>query len=299
MQGQSFVPVWPSRAGPRACPSPLRSTSALRRRRGASPRRAARSSQLRTPGPWARILSSLRWRAAPPPGTFAPARGPPLAAPLHGPVGQGLALRFRVSDQPPLLCCLRVVLLGPQRRQPPARCNLRLGTGGGRVPPSLSFAMLARRHGEWRGTCPPLLLTCWAIQSTSSGAPRRRRGALRPGARAAPRRSALGPWTGTGSPLLPLAISTVRRARGPAGPAAPARRNPRCWDGRGTCPALPGLRQACPSPWGEQRGDVSLPLAFLQCYGGVVLQAHSYHPSWDKQEQSNEALLRQTHCVPA
>jgi hypothetical protein len=33
---------WPSRAGPRACPSPLRSTSARRRRRGASPRRAAR-----------------------------------------------------------------------------------------------------------------------------------------------------------------------------------------------------------------------------------------------------------------
>jgi hypothetical protein len=55
-------------------------------------------------------------------------------------------------------------------------------------------------------------------------------------------------------------------------------------DGRGTCPTVQGLRQAGPSPRGELRGDVSLPLAFLLCYGGAILQAHSYHPSWDKQE---------------
>ncbi len=152
--------------------------------------------------------------------------------------------------------------------------------------------------GSGGGTCPPLSLTCWAIQSTSSGAPRRRRGSS-PGARPVPRRPALGPWTGTGSPLLPLAISTVRRARGPAGPAAPARRNLCCGDGRGKCPTLPGLRQAGPSPRGGAEGGVFLPLAFLLCDGGAVLQAHSYHPSWDKQEPSNEALLRQTHCVPA
>ena len=248
------MPVWPSRAGPRAGPSPLRSTSARRRRRGASPRRAARASPLRTPGPWARIRSSLRGRAAPPPGTFAPARGPPLAAPLHGPVGPGLALRF--SDQPPLLCGVRVDLLGPPRRPPPARCNLRLGTGGGRVPPSRAFAMLGRRHGERRGDVSSSLAHPLGDPIDHLGRAAPPPGALRPGARPAPRRSALGPWTGTASssPLLPLATHNVRRARGPAGPAAPARRNPRCGDGRGTCPALPGLRQAGPSLRGGAEG---------------------------------------------
>jgi hypothetical protein len=83
---------------------------------------------------------------------------------------------------------------------------------------------------------------------------------LRPGARAATRRSASrarGP--GSGSPLLRPALSTVRRARGPAGPAAPAAASspqPPLGDGRGTCPALPGLRHAGPSPWGAQGGRI-------------------------------------------
>jgi hypothetical protein len=117
--------------------------------------------------------------------------------------------------------------------------------------------------GPWTGTASLLLLLATSTvrgargragPAASAGAPRRRRGVLRLGARPAPRRSALGPWTGTVSPLLPLATHNVRRVRGPAGPAAPARRNPRCGDGRGTCPALPGLRQAGPSPRGGAEG---------------------------------------------
>ncbi len=46
--------VWPSRAGPRAGPSPLHSASVRRRRRGSS-RRAARASPLGISGPWAQL----------------------------------------------------------------------------------------------------------------------------------------------------------------------------------------------------------------------------------------------------
>ena len=88
---------WPSRAGPRAGPSTLRSASARRRRRG-SPRCAARASPLHLSGlvgssPFPRSLSSasgsaavfatLRKRAAPPPGSH-PARGPRPSASLFG-----------------------------------------------------------------------------------------------------------------------------------------------------------------------------------------------------------------------
>jgi hypothetical protein len=88
---------WPSRAGPRAGPSTLRSTCARRRRRG-SPRCAARASPLHLSGlvgssPFPRSLSlatvsaavfaTLRKRAAPPPGPH-PARGPRLVASLFG-----------------------------------------------------------------------------------------------------------------------------------------------------------------------------------------------------------------------
>jgi hypothetical protein len=294
------VPVWPSRAGPRAGPSPLRSTSARRRRRGASPRRAARASPLRTPGPWARIRSSLRGRAAPPPGTFAPARGPPLAAPLHGPVGPGLALRF--SDQPPLLCGVRVDLLGPPRRPPPARCNLRLGTGGGRVPPSRAFAMLGRRHGERRGdVSSSLSLTRWAIRSTTSGAPRRRRGLFAPAR--GPRLAALPSVRGLGRlQVLRYSHSLPTMCGARVVPLGPPRRlaaTPVAGTGGGRVPPSRGCVRPARRRGGELRGDVSLPLASLQGDGGAVLQAHSYHPSWDKQESSNEALLRRTHCVLA
>jgi hypothetical protein len=172
-----------------------------------------------------------------------PARGPRLAASLPGP-------RARARVFAPRARGAAAGVLRPGARTAPRRYAL--------------WARELRIRSLLRGRAAPLP------------------GALRPGARAAPRLSALGPWTGTASPLLPLAISTVRGARGPAGPAAPARRNPRCGDGRATCPALPGLRQAGPSPRVERRGDESLPLAFLQCDGGAVLQAHSYHPSWDK-----------------
>ena len=58
---------WPSGAGPPAGPSPLRSASARRRRRG-SPRRAARPSPLRIPDLGARVGSSYL---------------PPVSAPLR------------------------------------------------------------------------------------------------------------------------------------------------------------------------------------------------------------------------
>ena len=94
---RSSSSFWPSRAGPRAGPSTLRSASARRRRRG-SPRCAARASPLHLSGlvgssPFPRSLSSasgsaavfatLRKRAAPPPGSH-PARGPRPSASLFG-----------------------------------------------------------------------------------------------------------------------------------------------------------------------------------------------------------------------
>jgi hypothetical protein len=98
---------------------------------------------------------------------------------------------------------------------------------------------------------------------------------------------------GSGSPLLRFALLTLRRAHDPAGLAAPlsARRNLRWGDGRGTCPALPGLRHTGPSPWGAEsrRGDVPPPLACPSCARGAALCAHSNHPSWVKQEPSNES----------
>ncbi len=47
---------WPSGAGPRACPSPICSASARRRRLG-NPRCAARALPLCIPGQWARVGS--------------------------------------------------------------------------------------------------------------------------------------------------------------------------------------------------------------------------------------------------
>ncbi len=162
-------------------------------------------------------------------GGLSPARGPRLAASLPGPRARARVLAPRARSA-------AAGLLRPGARTAPRRYAL--------------WARGPRIRSPLRGRAAPPP------------------GALRPGARAVPRRSALGLWTGTASPLLPLATPNVRRARGPAGPAAPARRNPRCGDGRGTCPALPGLRQAGPSQRGERRGDVSPPLAF--CSAMVV-----------------------------
>ncbi len=189
-RASSSCPAWPSRAGPRAGQSPFRSTSVRRRRRGGLGPPPAHGPRLAASLPCLRaraqpLGSSLRGRAAPPPGSFAPARGPRLAAP---PSVRGLGRLLCYFHTPSPLCGARVVPLGPPRR---LAATPVAGTGGGRVPPS--------------------------------------RGCVR----------------------------------------------------------------------GERRGDVSLPLAFLQRDGGAVLQAHSYHPSWDKQEPSNEVLLRRTHCVPA
>jgi hypothetical protein len=134
------------------------------------------------------VSATLHERAAPPPGSLAPARGPLLAATHPGPVGPD-------------------PVLSPRARGAAA-------------------------------------------------------GDLRPGARAATRRSASrahGP--GSGSPLLRPAVSTVLRARGPAGPAAPAAVGSlqlSLGDGRGTCPALPGPRHAGPSPWGAEGGRALL-----------------------------------------
>ncbi len=90
-------------------------------------------------------------------------------------------------------------------------------------------------------------------------------------------------------------LGVERRVRGPAGPAAPPSAG---WqhpplgdgDGRGTCPALPGLYSVGPllPVWGR-RGDVSLPRARPSCA--------SYHPSWDKQESSNEASSPDSLCA--
>jgi hypothetical protein len=120
---------------------------------------------------------------------FAPVLGPPLgplAAPLHGPVGLGRALRF--SYQPSLLCGVRAAPLGP-----PARRNLRLGTGGGRVQHSRGFDMRARRHGERRGGVSSSLAHPLGDPIDPPRARCAAAGFLRPGARAAPRRSAVGP----------------------------------------------------------------------------------------------------------
>ena len=235
------------------------------------------------------VSAPLHERAAPPPGGLAPARGPRLAATHPGPVGQDpvLSPRARGAAAGDLRPGARAATRrsasrarGPGPGSPllrPAPSTVRRARGPAGPAASAAAGSLQPSLGDWRGTCPALPglrhagPTPWGaeggrvllslahplgdpIDLLGRAAPPP--GALRPGARPAPRRSALGPWTGTASssPLLPLATHNVRRARGPAGPAAPARRNPRCGDGRGTCPALPGLRQAGPSPWGGAEG---------------------------------------------
>jgi hypothetical protein len=97
----------PSRACPRAGPSPLRSTSARRRRRG--PHTGARgSSPLSTQGQWALVGTS------PPPGFYVPACCPRLAAQHPGPQSRAGSPIPRFD---PVSCGVRVALLGPLRRR--------------------------------------------------------------------------------------------------------------------------------------------------------------------------------------
>jgi hypothetical protein len=50
------------------------------------------------------------------------------------------------------------------------------------------------------------------------------------------------------------------------------------------------------APWGHM-GGVSPPRAHPPCAHGAALLAHIYHPSWDKQESSNEASSPDSLCV--
>ena len=150
---------WPSRAGPRAGPSTLRSASARRRRRG-SPRCAARASPLHLSGlvgssPFPRSLSSasvsaavfatLRKRAAPPPGSH-PARGPRPSASLFGTRGPR-------SDPPdPFSSTHASIYVRAGRSGPPLRPPT-LGSVhlmGGRSPPLRHFPLAGgERGGTW------------------------------------------------------------------------------------------------------------------------------------------------------
>jgi hypothetical protein len=47
---------------------------------------------------------------------------------------------------------------------------------------------------------------------------------------------------------------------------------------------------------GGRRGGVSPPLVCTSCAPGAPLLAHSYHPSWDQQEPSNEATSPVSLC---
>jgi hypothetical protein len=217
-RASSSCSVWPSRAGPRAGKSPFRSTSVRRRRRGGLPRRAARASPLHSPARGPGLGSSLRGRAAPPLGSFAPARGPRPDATRSGPVGLGYDLRSA----------------GARRR--------RRGTFAPARGPRLAAPPPARGPARPLRYFHSLLTMCGACVVP-----------LGP-----PRRLAATPVAGTGGGRVPPSRGSVRPAR-------------RC-----------GV---------ELRGDVSLPPASLHGDGGAVLQAHSYHPSWDKQESSNEAFI--------
>jgi hypothetical protein len=95
---------WPSRAGPRAGLSSLRSASAWRRRRG-SPRRAARASPLRLSGPWDRLGSPVPsprppWRRSSPRARVTAAGVLPSVRPA--PCRFALRARGPCSD-PPIL----------------------------------------------------------------------------------------------------------------------------------------------------------------------------------------------------
>jgi hypothetical protein len=120
-----------------------------------------------------------------------------------------------------------------------------------------------------------------------------------PGARPAPHLSTfLACVPGSCSPTRRAVFSVERRVRGPTGPAAPPSKvllpSP-AWGREGGRVPLHGLHSDGPSPWGL-REDVSSPRPL--CARGAALVAHSYHPSWDKQESTNEASSL-THCVLA
>ncbi len=59
----------------------------------------------------------------------------------------------------------------------------------------------------------------------------------------------------------------------------------------------PGALLGRPGAVGTGGGDVSLPRARPSCARGASLQAHSYHPSWDKQELSSEASSLDSLCA--
>jgi hypothetical protein len=188
-------------------------------------------------------------------------------------VGPGRALRF--SDQPSLLCGVRVVPLGPPRRPPPARCNLRWGTGEGHVPPPRAFAMPARRHGERRGNVPsslahplgdPIDLLGRAAPPPGFFAPARG-----PHLAAPPSVRGLGRVLRYSYFASPLCEARVV----PLGPPRRLAATSAVGTGGGRVPPSRGCVRPARRRGGWLRGDVSLPLAFLLCDGGAVLQAHS------------------------
>jgi hypothetical protein len=237
------VPVWPSssRAGPRAGPSPLRSTSARRRRRGASPRRAPSSYAPLARGPGSCLLSAGARRRR--------RRPSPLRAGSHSLIlftGPWARVGLSASPTSPLYCAAAA-----------ARSNLRWGTGGGRVQPSRGFAMRTRRRGERRGNVSSSLARPLGYPID----PPRARGAAagvlrRPKSRAAPRRSAVGP-VGPGRVLL-FSFSHLhcaarvwsRWARRAGSP------QPTLGGREGDVSYPPCLCQAGPSPWGAEGGRV-------------------------------------------
>jgi hypothetical protein len=130
-------PYAPRSRGPGSGPL---SAGARRRRRGPSPWRAGRHSPLRFTGPWARV------------GLSASPTSPLFCAAC------AWSRWARRADRRRLAATFAGGREGDVSRPPgPSPCRtVAMGSGG--------------------GTCPPLSLTRWAIRSTSSGAPRRRRG---------------------------------------------------------------------------------------------------------------------------
>ncbi len=120
------------------------------------------------------------------------------------------------------------------------------------------------------------------LHSTSS----RRARAAAAGVRCCPRPTSLLPGPGCTGRALRLVKQSSASSGVCVGQLGPLRRPPRSsclptlWDGGGRVP-FPGLHSDGPSPWGL-RGDVSSPRP--SCARGAALVAHSYHPSWDKQE---------------
>jgi hypothetical protein len=97
---------------------------------------------------------------------------------------------------------------------------------------------------------------------------------------------------GSGPPNPRFDLRVVRRARGPMGPR---RRPPTAGcggDGRGTCSSSP---QASPG-WPGAEGDMSLLSIAPSCARGATPQAHSYHPSWDKEVPSDKASPPASLC---